>query len=54
MPRVDFTSHLKRYVNVEPMAVEGQTVAEVLEQLFLRFPRLRSYLLDDHGGLRHR
>lgn len=52
MPRVDFTSHLKRYVNVEPMTVEGQTVAEVLEQLFLRFPRLRSYLLDDHGGLR--
>lgn len=52
MPRVDFTSHLQRYINVEPMDVDGHTVAEVLDQLFQRFPPLRSYLLDDQGGLR--
>lgn len=52
MPKVDFTSHLQRYINVEPMAIDGHTVAEVLDQLFLKFPPLRSYLLDDHGSLR--
>lgn len=52
MPRVSFTSNLQRHLACPPMEVSGDTVAAVLEQVFADNPGLRSYLLDDQGGLR--
>ena len=51
--RVVLTQNLQRHLEVPPLEAEGATVREVLEVLFTRHPRARSYLLDDQGGLRH-
>lgn len=54
MVEVKFTTHLQRYfpglARVEQ--VEGDTVAEVVDNLNARFPGLAGYLLDDRGALR--
>ncbi len=52
MPTVVFTQNLRRHVNLERMDVGGDTVKEVLAQVFEQYPRLRSYLLDDTGAVR--
>lgn len=52
MPRVTFTPHLERFLDTTPLAVSGETVATALADVFAANPRLRSYLLDDHGHLR--
>lgn len=52
MPRIDFTSHLRRHLSCEAMDAEGATVAAVLEDVFRREPKLRGYLLDDQGHVR--
>jgi len=52
MPRVALASFL---TNVCPTAggeFGGRTVGEVLNQLFSSSPSLRSYVLDDQGGVR--
>lgn len=51
--RIVLTQNLQRHLEVPPLEAEGATVREVLEVLFTRHPRARSYLLDDQGGLRH-
>jgi sulfur-carrier protein len=54
MPRVRYTSHLKRYFpNIQNgEGVEGTTVAEVVAGLDSRHPGLGSYIIDEHGKLR--
>ena len=52
MPRVTFTSNLQRHVACPPCSVPGGTVREVLEAAFARYPRLRGYVVDEHGALR--
>lgn len=52
MPRVVFTSHLRRHVAVPELDVAGETVAEALEAVFARSPGIRGYVLDDQGELR--
>lgn len=52
MPRVAFTRNLQRHVACPPCAVEGRTVAESLEAAFALYPKLRGYVLDEHGALR--
>ena len=52
MAKIVFTPHLKRYLDCPPQEVEADSVAAALEQVFEDNPRLRSYLLDDQGGLR--
>jgi sulfur-carrier protein len=52
MPRVIFTPNLRRHLDAPPVDVTGANVAEVLDQVFLRQPELRGYLLDDQGRLR--
>lgn len=52
MPTVVFTQNLRRHVNLERMDVSGDTVKDVLAQVFEQYPRLRSYLLDDTGAVR--
>lgn len=35
------------------LQVPGDTVRQVLDGVFVQWPQLRSYVLEDHGGLRH-
>jgi hypothetical protein len=52
MPRVTFTQNLQRHVACPPCAVAGTTVRESLEAAFALYPKLRGYVLDEHGALR--
>ncbi|MBK1878664.1 MoaD/ThiS family protein [Pelagicoccus mobilis] len=51
MPRLSFTQNLRRHVTCPEMQVAGSTVKDALEHAFADSPRLRSYILDDQGGL---
>ncbi len=52
MPRVVFTRNLQRHVPCPPTMVEGTTVAEVLDAVFVANERLRGYVVDERGQLR--
>lgn len=52
MVTVQFTPNLARHVACPSVRASGQTVAEVLEQVFVDNPRLRGYVVDDRGALR--
>lgn len=52
MARVGVTSILARHLDVPDCELAGATVAEVLAALFAQHPKLRSYVLEDHGPLR--
>jgi len=53
MPRVTFTANLQRHVECPPASASGATVQEVLESVFACNPRVRGYVLDEQGALRH-
>ena len=52
MARVTFTTHLQRFLDVAPRDVAAATVASALAQVFADNPRLRGYVLDEHGAVR--
>ncbi len=52
MAVVHFTANLRRHVDCPSTEVTGQTVREALEDVFGQNPRLRGYVVDEHGGLR--
>lgn len=52
MARVSFTVNLQRHVACESLWARGTTVAEVLRATFAHYPRLRGYVVDEHGALR--
>lgn len=52
MGQIRFTSHLQRHVSCPPAEVRGTTVREALDCVFAENPRLRSYVVDEHGRLR--
>lgn len=53
MATVVFTPNLARHVASPPAVVEGATVREVLDRVFAANQRLRGYVVDDQGALRH-
>lgn len=61
MPTVVLAPALARWLTAAPtgpsadrtFAVPGDTVRELLDALFAPHPALRSYVLDEHGTLRH-
>ena len=53
MATVVFTQNLRRHVECPTETVDGPTVRAVLEVVFTANPRLRGYVLDDQGTLRH-
>ena len=53
MATVVFTPNLRRHVECPTEEVAGSTVRAVLDQVFANNPRLRTYVLDDQGALRH-
>lgn len=52
MVKVAFTPNLSRHVSCPPTTVDGTTVREVLDAVFVANPRLRGYVLDDQAALR--
>jgi len=52
MPRLALTQHLLRYVDFKSAEFPGQTVKQVLEAGFERCPKLKPYVVDEHGQLR--
>jgi molybdopterin converting factor small subunit len=50
--RVSFTSNLRRHVECPAEDADGATVREVLDSYFERHPAVRSYVLDEQGGVR--
>jgi hypothetical protein len=53
MVHVAFTSQLARLVPCPPQDVEGSTLRDALDEAFARNPRLRGYILDERGVVRH-
>ena len=52
MVRVAFTPNLRRHLPCPTVEADGATVADALDAVFSRHPRLRSYVLDDQSRLR--
>ncbi len=53
MPAVHFTQALKRfYPDLQSSTIAADSVKELLKKLEQLYPGLKSYLLDDQGGLR--
>ena len=52
MPTVSFTSALQRFLEAPSMRVEGATVRDALDAVFMNRQPLRSYVLDDQGAVR--
>lgn len=60
MPRVVLAPALARWIapagtsiGAVTLDVSGATLAAVLEQVFIRYPNLRGYVLDEQGAIRH-
>jgi hypothetical protein len=53
VPLVTFTSALERHVQCPPMRVDATTLRAALEAYFAAHPRVRAYVLDEQGALRH-
>jgi sulfur-carrier protein len=52
MARLHFTPQLRRFTDVADLDLPATTLAELLEQAFERFPRLRGYVLDEQRHVR--
>jgi sulfur-carrier protein len=53
MAVIRFTSALKRfYPNLEPVDIQGNTIAVLLSGLEKKYPTLTDYLIDEHGTMR--
>jgi len=35
------------------LRTQGQTLTAAFDEVFARYPNLRGYVLDEHGGVRH-
>ena len=53
MARVSFTANLQRHVACPPCEVGGATVRQALDEAFALHPRVRDYVLDERGAVRH-
>jgi sulfur-carrier protein len=52
MAVVSFTANLRALVDCPSREVQAVTVAEALDNVFVEFPRLRTYVLDERGAVR--
>jgi sulfur-carrier protein len=48
-----FTQNLARHTDCPSATLPAETVAELLEGYFARWPAVRGYVLDDQGEVRH-
>jgi molybdopterin converting factor small subunit len=53
MPTVRFTYALQRFFpGLKNTPANGRTLAEILDEMEVNYPGVRSYLLDEQGSLR--
>ncbi len=52
MATVTFTKNIQRHLACPSFDVEGETVRDVMEQVFAKNGAARSYVLDDQNALR--
>ena len=52
MPRVVFTNQLARFLDAPAASAPGETLGEVLGNVFADHLQLRGYILDDQGAIR--
>jgi hypothetical protein len=52
MPTVHFTANLASQTAAPVCQVDGATVREALNAVFMQHPTLRGYVLDDQGSVR--
>lgn len=52
MARIVFTPHLAAVAPTAPVVCDGDTLAELLDAVGADYPRLKGYVLDDHGRVR--
>ena len=52
MATVSFTPNIQRHVDCPPSNVEGNTVRQVLDAVFVGNPRAKAYVLDEQGAVR--
>ncbi len=52
MITVEFTSSLSHQTNAPRSSVEGATVRECLQAVFMLYPTLRGYVMDDQNAVR--
>lgn len=53
MANLHFTQNLARHTDCPSAALTADTVGELLERYFERWPGVRGYVLDDQGEVRH-
>ncbi len=53
MARIEFTPQLRRFVDTPAVDTAAATLRAGLDDAFATNPRLRGYILDDQGHLRH-
>lgn len=53
MAQVHFTPNLEKHVECPPTEVPGGPLADVLDAVFRSNERVRGYVLDEHGAVRH-
>jgi hypothetical protein len=49
---VSFTPQLQRFLDAPALDVPGATVRDALDAVFAANPRLRGYIVDEHGAVR--
>jgi molybdopterin converting factor small subunit len=52
MPRIEFTSQLRKHVACPAAEVEAASLGPALESIFQANPALRGYVLDDQHAIR--
>lgn len=52
MARVSFTSHLRKVAPGEAVHISAGYLGDALEPVFIQYPKLRSYVVDEQNRLR--
>lgn len=52
MAHIEFASSIVRHSPVAPLEIDGETVGELLGEVFMMHPSLKGYVLDDQGAVR--
>lgn len=53
MARLAFAPALRRHADAPPASLPAARLRDLLDAYFERHPRVRGYVLDDQGALRH-
>lgn len=53
MASITFTINLQHHVHAPDMQVSGTNVKEALDLYFQQYPKVKTYVVDDQGAVRH-